>query len=84
MYGWRTVIDIVAAIYGKHGDYEAAVKCQYDSAIGLLNEFPNWMGRLMECVLSPDEAKLVLNTVVVAIEQVAQGYRLFGSVDIGA
>ena len=77
-----SVIEVVSLIYGKHGDYDGAVKCQYDSAIGLLGEFPNFMGRLMGCVLSPDEAKILLNTCIVAIEQVARGYRCFGSVEV--
>eukprot|EP00966_Prymnesium_polylepis_P104742 2426164-Prymnesium_polylepis.1 len=37
------------------------------------------MGRLMGCVLSPDEATLVLNTVVVAITMVVKGLGLWGS-----
>eukprot|EP00966_Prymnesium_polylepis_P062386 1447632-Prymnesium_polylepis.2 len=41
------------------------------------------MGRLMGCVLSPDEAKLGLNTVVVAIAMVGKGVRLWGSCSEG-
>ena len=74
---------LVTLIYGKHGDYDAAVKCQYDSSVGLSEAFHNFMGRLMGCVLSPDEAKLVLNTVVVAISMVAKGVRLWGSCSEG-
>ena len=36
------------------------------------------MGALMGCVLSPDRAKLLLNTVIVAIQAVVKGVRLFG------
>ena len=44
------------------------VKCiWYDSEAGLGAPFKNYMGALMGCVLSPDRAKLVLNTVVAAI-----------------
>ena len=74
---------LVTLIYGKHGDYDAAVKCRYDSSVGLSEPFHNFMGRLMGCVLSPDEAKLVLNTVVVAIAMVGKGVRLWGSCSEG-
>ena len=74
---------LVTLIYGKHGDYDAAVKCQYDSSVGLSEAFNNYMERLMGCVLSPDEAKLVLNTVVVAISMVAKGVRLWGKASDG-
>ena len=74
---------LVSLIYGKHGDYDAAVKCRYDSSVGLSEPFHNFMGRLMGCVLSPDEAKLVLNTVVVAIAMVARGIRLWGTCSDG-
>ena len=40
---------------------------RYDSAAGLGKPFKNWMGALMGCVLSPDRAKLLLNTILVAI-----------------
>lgn len=54
------------------------VRCRYDSEAGLGDEFLNWMGALMGCVLSPDKAKILLNTIVAAISLVARGVKLFG------
>eukprot|EP00966_Prymnesium_polylepis_P130856 3026544-Prymnesium_polylepis.1 len=43
-------------IYCSHDGSKAAVRCQYDSAGGLAlgDEFGNYMGALMGCVLSPE------------------------------
>ena len=55
-----------------------AVECHYDSAAGLGRGFKSWMGALMGCVLSPDKAKMLLNSVVVAINAVCKGVKLWG------
>ena len=74
----QQVIDLMALIYGERGDMSGVVECQFDSAAGLSNPFKNWMGALMGCVLSPDAAKIFLNTVITAIELVTKGVRLYG------
>ena len=74
----RQVVRLTALIYGTHEDPDSAVQCRYDSAGGLGAPFKNHMGALMGCVLSPDKAKILLNTVLVAIQAVAKGVRLWG------
>ena len=77
------VLDLAALIYGAgRGDVNCA-KCQYDSAAGLGGEFSNRMGALMGCVLSPDKARVFLNSVVTAIFAVTRGVRLWGYDDAG-
>lgn len=80
---WMGLPDEVARlaqkIYGQEGDWEGAVECRYDSSVGLGAPFKNPMGALMGDVLSPDKAKLVLHSVLIAIEQVCKGVRLWGS-----
>ena len=78
------VVDLVERIFGAHGELEAAVRCRYDSAHGLGGEWRNHMGALMGDVLSPDRAKVLLNTVVVAIAAVARGVRMWGCRGEGA
>ena len=72
-------MELSRLIYGRHGhshkDKNGAVICQYDSAAGLGDGFHNWMGALMGCVLSPDKAKLLLDSVIVAIDAVCKGVR---------
>ena len=63
----REVTELALAIYGTAENRSEAVTCHYDSAAGLGRGFKNWMGALMGCVLSPDKAKILLNTIVVAI-----------------
>ena len=65
-------------IYGGYNDRERAVECQYDTAAGLSAPFKNWMGWLMGCVLSPDKAKILLNTSLLALRIVIAGVPLFG------
>jgi hypothetical protein len=74
----QEVCKLVLLIYGSAEQPEEATTCHYDSAGGLGEGFQNWMGALMGCVLSPDRAKLLLNTVVVAIQAVVKGVRLWG------
>ena len=74
----QEVVEIATLIYGTHDGSQAAVRCQYDSAGGLSGEFENYMGALMGCVLSPDKAKVLLNSVLVAIQVVCKGVRLWG------
>ncbi len=50
---------------------------QYDSAHGLGEGFDLKMGVLQGCVLSPSRAKLLLNTLVVAIRAHVRGFRLW-------
>ena len=73
------VRQLVTLVYGRHGRPEEAVRCQMDSSIGLTEEYSNSMGRLMGCTLSPDEAQLILNTIVVAIATVVRGFSLWNS-----
>ena len=72
------VWSLTKKIYGGPADPGGAVRCQYDSAAGLGAPFNNTAGALMGCVLSPDKAKLLLNTVVVAIAAVCRGFKLWG------
>jgi hypothetical protein len=66
----QEVADLVALLFlEKEG--------QYDSAHGLGEEFKLRMGVLQGCVLSPSRAKLLLNTLVVAIRAHARGFRLW-------
>ena len=72
------VVELATLIFGSHDQSQEAVRCQYDSAGGLSDEFGNYMGALMGCVLSPDKAKILLNSVLVAIQAVCKGVRLWG------
>ena len=72
------VVDLALLIYGAADDPENAVDCQFDSAAGLSSAFKNPRGALMGCVLSPDKAKLLLNSIVAAISLHIKGVRLFG------
>ena len=73
------VRDLVHRIYGAgREDQEAAVRCQFDSAAGLSEPFRNYMGALMGDVLSPDRAKILLNTILQAIAACARGFKLWG------
>ena len=74
----KEVQELTLRIYGSVADKEGCVACKYDSAAGLGEGFKNWMGALMGCVLSPDKAKLFLNTVLVAIKAVCSGISLWG------
>ena len=56
----KEVCDLVGAIFGE-------MTGVYDSAHGTCEDFDIYMGALMGCVLSPDKAKIILDTVVVAI-----------------
>ena len=56
---------------------------EYDSALGLGAPFQLYMGVLMGCVLSPDRAKILLNTVVIAITLFARGVTLWGAGSTG-
>ena len=73
------VIDLVGKIYGAGRAVAAdAVECQFDSAIGLSATFRNHMGALMGEVLSPDRAKIMLNSILWAIKLHVHGVALFG------
>jgi ribonuclease HI len=73
------VIDLVGKIYGAGRAVAAdAVECQFDSAIGLSAIFKNHMGALMGEVLSPDRAKIMLNSILWAIKLHVHGVALFG------
>ena len=66
----QEVADLVALLFlEKEG--------KYDSAHGLGDEFKMHMGLLQGCVLSPSRAKLLLNTLVVAIRAHVRGFRLW-------
>ncbi len=65
----QEVADLVALLFlEKEG--------KFDSAHGLGDEFKMHMGLLQGCVLSPSRAKLLLNTLVVAIRAHVRGFRL--------
>ena len=73
------VIDLVGKIYGAGRAVAAeAVECQFDTAIGLSATFRNHMGALMGEVLSPDRAKILLNSILWAIRLHVHGVALFG------
>ena len=78
----REVRELTLRIYGCAGDEEGAVQCRYDSAGGLGASFGNDRGALMGCVLSPDRAKILLNSLVVAINLTCSGVRLWGHGDM--
>ena len=52
---------LVCLIYGGYNGV-APVQCRYDLTGGLSPVFENWLGWLMGCVLSPDKAKVFLDT----------------------
>ena len=73
------VIELVGQIYGAGRAVAAeAVECQFDTSIGLSASFRNHMGALMGEVLSPDRAKIFLNSVLWAIKLHVHGVQLFG------
>ena len=73
------VIELVGQIYGAGRAVAAeAVECQFDTAIGLSASFRNHMGALMGEVLSPDRAKIILNSILWAIKLHVHGIQLFG------
>ena len=81
----RTVLTVAQAWHGLPVEVQritAALMGEmtgaFDSAHGLGDDFDIYMGALMGCVLSPDKAKLLLNTVVVAIRAYVRGVRLAG------
>ena len=73
------VIELVGKIYGAGRAVAAeAVECQFDTSIGLSASFKNHMGALMGEVLSPDRAKIILNSILWAIHLHVHGVQLFG------
>ena len=74
----RVVVDLAGLIYGRHKGDPACVTCHYDSAAGLGGGFANHMGSLMGCVLSTEDARIFLNSLITAIFAVARGVRLWG------
>ena len=73
------VIELVGQIYGAGRAVAAeAVECQFDTSIGLSASFRNHMGALMGEVLSPDRAKIILNSILWAIHLHVHGVQLFG------
>ena len=73
------VIELVGQIYGAGRAMAAeAVECQFDTAVGLSASFKNHMGALMGEVLSPDRAKIILNSILWAIHLHVHGVQLFG------
>ena len=74
----KSVVELTTLIYGSREDPGGCVQCQYDSEAGLGDAFSNWMGALMGCVLSPDRAKMLIDSVIRAVAAVAKGVRLFG------
>ena len=73
------VIELVGQIYGAGRAVAAeAVECQFDTAVGLSASFRNHMGALMGEVLSPDRAKIILNSILWAIHLHVHGVQLFG------
>ena len=66
----QEVADLVALLFlEKEGTY--------DSAHGLGDTFKMHMGLLQGCIFSPSRAKLLLNTLVVAIRAHVRGFRLW-------
>ena len=71
------VVRLTEMVYGAHRDREGAVRCQYDTAAGLGVPFANHMGRLMGCPLSPASAKILLNSILIAISAHVKGVRIW-------
>ena len=57
---------LVLLIYGGF-DGKPPARCRIDTAAGLTPEFGVYLGWLMGCVLSPDKAKIFLDTCLVAM-----------------
>jgi hypothetical protein len=74
----RVVIDLAGLIYGRYKGDPGCVTCHYDTAAGLGGGFANHMGSLMGCVLSTEDARIFLNSLITAIFAVARGVRLWG------
>ena len=74
----REVSELALRIFGHAGDPDSAVQCRYDSEGGLGDSFGNDSGALMGCVLSPDRAKIMLNSIILAIRATCSGVRLWG------
>ena len=74
----ESVADLATLIYGAADDPENAVKCQFDSAAGLGAAFSNPRGAHMGCVLSPDKAKVWVNSIIVAIHASVKGVKMYG------
>ena len=73
------VMELIGKIYGAGRAVAAhSVECQFDTAIGLSAMFKNHMGALMGEVLSPDRAKIMLNSILWAIKLHVHGVALFG------
>ena len=73
------VRELTARIFGAVDNDEDGMRCQYDTAAGLSEYFRNSRGALMGCVLSPDRAKILLNSMVMAIHLHVKGVRVWGS-----
>lgn len=63
----EAVADLLGQVYGGQRGEPSHVQCQYETGAGLGAPFANRMGRLMGCPVSPDSAKILLNTVLMAI-----------------
>jgi hypothetical protein len=63
--------------------FDSPVQCRYDSEAGLGDSYENHMGALMGCVNSPDKAKIVLHSVLIAIAAVVKGVRWWGADGMG-
>ena len=68
---------LACMIYGGF-DGKPPVQCRLDTAAGLSSPFAVWVGWLMGCVLSPDKAKIFLNSCLIAQRISLNGVPLFG------
>lgn len=71
------VTKILGQIYGGQAGEPVRVECQYETGGGLGAPFANRMGRLMGCPVSPDSAKILLNSVLMAIKAAVSGVQLW-------
>lgn len=71
------VAKLMAQIYGGQMGEPARVSCQYETGIGLGEPFTNRMGRLMGCPVSPDSAKMLLDSVLRAVQASVRGVKLW-------
>ena len=68
--------ELTLRIFGRAHKTSEWVQCRYESAGGLSSPFANWMGWWMGWPLSPVRAKLLINSIIVAINCCVRGVKL--------
>ena len=77
----REVVELSLLVYGlaEGAENMDLCECKWDTAAGLSESVRNGLGELMGDVLSPIKAKLLMNSVCVAIRTVAKGVVIEGT-----